>query len=203
MKALPTKLIIRYRPEDLDQHLNKFGFIQIVNALNKPELVSETCVVVSSGDKEIPDNSEIVVQYLVAFDTSYNQDQLTSIKRNQYFISKEEDGSELRWCHKDQVFGVIKDGKIIPVNGYMFCEPPMKPYEYKGKIIIPDMYKKQDTDNKGYRAKIKYLNNKDKKELSLQEGMTIWAEKNTDATKKILGEELIRVPVNKVVAVEL
>lgn len=204
--AAKNKLIIRYRPQDLDQHLNMSGTIRVVNSLNVAEYISETAIVESSGIDGINKGDEVIVQYLIAWDVDYDAEGKRI--RNQYFIDIEpnKDNSELhdeiRWCWNQAVFGVRRNGKIIPLNGYCFCEKPEKPYEYKGLIVIPEIYRKQDTDNKGYRAKLKYINPKDTEELSLQEGQVIWAAKNTDATKKVWGEELIRVPVDKILAVE-
>lgn len=115
--------------------------------------------------------------------------------RNQYFIQKEND-DEIRWCWEEQIYGIRRNGKITPTKNFIFCELPEELPEQIGRIYIPHSARKPETSKKGFKVKVKYIRDEEKKSLNLQEGQYIYCDKDTDAVKKIWGEEVIRVPIN-------
>jgi hypothetical protein len=197
MKAAPKKVILRYKQEDIEAtQKNKRGTLWINTTENPNQHCCEVAYI--EGDNEqlnkdgFHNGDKLLVQYLVYLDEA---SQRGYVEKNQFFIESQ-NGDQLRWCYWDQIFGKQnKDGTFTPVKGFVFCELPEK-VEVKSKLWTPQQ--KQDTDNKGYFTTIKYIHPVDAEESGLKSGDRVVCEQNTDAVKNTFGEELIRVPFNRI-----
>lgn len=197
MRTIPGKLHLRFKAENLDI-LQKYGSIYFVNTLNKPEHVCVVATIVSSYNPEFEEGDEAIVSYRIAWDENVND--RGQKKVNPFFIEKLENGDELRWCSDEwyDVFGTIKNGKICPRKEYVFAEIPPLTEEKIGMIIIPDTFRNQKTDKQSYTTNIKYIHPEKAKEFGLKQGDKIYASKDSDIKKTIMSEELLFIPLKKV-----
>lgn len=193
--AANHKIILRYKKADIEERL-KVGSLFIANVENKPEWTTETCYIESSFDGTYRKGDKAAVSYRIGHD--YDQENPFSKSfRNENFIQKEENGDELRWCDDNEwdMFGIMRDGEIVPRETLIYCEVPVMKEDRIGSIIIPEIARKVDTDKKGFWTKVLYINPNDAKKLDVKAGDEIYCSKNSDVKKCIFGQTIIAVPV--------
>lgn len=191
-KPMENKLIIRYSAEDLEATKRK-GILFLDTSFNPNEHVCQVATIIGDNknlnEEHLLFNGDyVLVQYLVGLDTD---------KRNMFYIESCDDGSEIRWCHISQVFcRKIKDD-IQPLKNFVFCDL-VKPIaeHYENGVFV--MEKKQNTQDKAYQTKVRYIHSLDSEQLGLNVGDIIYAEKQSDSIKNVFGEELLRVPANQI-----
>lgn len=201
IEAAPRKIILRYKKADIESKL-KVGSLFIANAENKSQWIAETCYVESSTHSlEYKKGDMVAVSYRIGHDFD-QENPLNKSQRNENFICQEENGDELRWCDDNEwdVFGVMRDGEIIPRETTIYCEVPEMKEDRIGSIIIPEIARKIDTNNKGYWTKVLHINPLDSKKTDLKAGDEIYCTKNSDVKKCIFGHTLIAVPVKMALA---
>lgn len=199
MKPLPKKIILRYLKEDLDK-MNKSGRFYIDTSFNPNQYLCEEAMI-ESDNEELNEqgfhkDDRVLVQYLIAWDEEDNQGR---VPRNQYFIQKEENGDILRWANVQQIYGKMSSDGFVPMKGFVFCNiPPKLEIKSKAGLILDEQ--PQDTTTKGFHTTVKYIHPHDSEETGLKAGDKIYADKNSDAVKKVFGQELIRVPKERILA---
>jgi len=158
-------------------------------------------IAVSDGEKQIKVGDKLLTTYsLMSIDRSNDGKNL----RHGDWIEEDEYGNQ--YCCPQitthNIFGIVKSKSIEPLNGTIICDPPIKEQELTSSIIFLDHLKKSNSDNKAYRAKVRYISKQDSKEFGIKKGDIIVAKKNSDIPIKVKNEELIRIPINFVVAKE-
>lgn len=153
---------------------------------------------VSGGEKQIKVGDTVAVSYsLVMIDIGKHDEDL----RHADWIEKDEDGNEyaMPFITQWNVFGIIKDDNIEPLDGVVFCEvPKIETPDKIGSIFVPDTAKKIDTHRKSFKTKILFISKNDKKALGLQVGDTIFCKKDSDIPIKINDKNYIRVPADRI-----
>lgn len=99
-----------------------------------------------------------------------------------------------------KVFGIIRGKKVEPISGTVFCEPPeVEPP--KSKIIILDA-KPPNTQHKGFKCKVISVSPEDSKRMKIKNGDYVWCMKNSDIPITLKEKSYIRVPADRIIAVE-
>jgi len=193
MRSVGDKLILRFLNEDLEA-TKKAGSLYLDTSFNPNEHVCQVAVIEATNDKMEKEQllfqgDKVLVQYLVGLDTF---DEEKNVQRNMFFLEREDNGDEIRWCHISNLFGKQSKKGFMPLKNYIFCNlvPNIKEH-YEGGIFVPEQ--KVDTETKGYETTIKYIHPHDAKEMNLKSGDRIMCSKNSDAVKKVFGELLLRV----------
>ena len=197
MKAVRKIVLLRYRKDDL-AIIKKYGSIYLVDSHNNAANVCSVALVESSNHPDFEKGDEAIVSFRIGYDEDIHD--RGQKKDNQYFIERDDNGDVLRWCDEYDVFGVIKKGKLVPRQEYIFGEipPPINPKF--GSIIIPESFNGQKTDRSSYTTKIKAIHPKTKQETGMKEGDEIYCEVNSDIKKTIFDTEFLAIPFQKVLA---
>lgn len=196
IKAVGANNILRYRKQDIEG-LRKIGMVLFINVFNMPEHICSIALIESTNHPEFKKGDEAIVSYRIGYDTDVNERE--SRQPNKYFLERQKNGDEIRWCSDYDIFGVIRGGEMIPKKEYVFAElPPPAEEKTKGGIIIPEAFREQKTDKKGYWTKVKHIHPEHKEKYNLQPGQEIYCEKNSDIQKEIFGEKLLFIPIQKV-----
>lgn len=197
MQAVRKTVILRYRKQDIDI-LKMYGSIYLLDSHNNAANVCSVAVIESTNHPDFDKGDEAIVSFRIGYDEDIND--RGQKKDNQYFIERTDDGDVIRWCDEYDIFGVIKNGKYVPKQEYIFGEIP-PPIDAKfGSIFIPESYQKQKTDNTSYKTKVKAIHPKTSEETGIKVGDEIYCEKNSDIKKTIFKEEFLAIPFVKVLA---
>lgn len=200
MNSVKEKVILRYLKEDLDA-TRKVGRFYLDTSFN-PNLHTCEVATIEADNKflnekyDLYKGDRVLVQYLIMLD---EVDKGGIQRKNNYFMEQSGE-DELRWCHYTQIYGKqTKDG-FVPLKGWVFCEPIKKieEREQNGIILLENVV---DSENKGYQTKIVYIHPFDEEEYGLRKGDCIMADRNTDASKKVFNENLLRVPATHILAI--
>lgn len=197
MKAVRKIVLLRYKKENLEI-LKKQGLIYLVDSTNNAEHVCSVATIESTNHPDFEKGDEAIVSFRICYDENIHD--RGNRKDNQYFIERTDEGDHIRWCEEYDVFGVIKKGKLIPKQEYIFGEIPPPIEEKVGKIFIPNSYRNQKTDAVSYTTKVKAIHPKTQEETGIKVGDTIWCEKNSDIKKTIFDTEFLAIPFQKVLA---
>lgn len=191
-QAVGDYTILKYESKDVDD-IQKIGRFLIVDPTNKAQRVCSLATIVSTNHKEFNVGEKAIVSYRIGWDVDINNP--GAKKTNSYFIRKESNGDEIRFCSNMDIFGVIRDDKMIPKKEYVFAEIPTKKSEKVGLLFIPQTAQDQTTDREGYWTKILRVHPDN---APLKDGQTIYCEPNSDITKEIYGNEILFIPTQKV-----
>jgi co-chaperonin GroES (HSP10) len=117
--------------------------------------------------KEAVAGDEVIVSYQVVFDMEI-RDRDTPIHHN-LFSHNGNNYWKVQYCH---VLGYIREGKIKPASGYVFCEAIEDGTEKVGLIWMPELKKKEKVKNR-YKVVSVGVNKGGEPKLSIKEGDTI------------------------------
>ncbi len=197
MKAVRKIVILRYKKDDIEI-LKKQGLIYLVDSHNNAENVCSVAEIVSTNHPDFSKGDQAIVSFRIGFDDDIHD--RGQRKANQYLIERTDEGDHIRWCEEYDVFGVMKKGKLIPKQEYIFGEIPPPIDEKVGMLFIPNSFRNQKTDRSSYTTKVKAIHPTTAKETGIKIGDTIWCEANSDIKKTIFDNEFLAIPFQKVVA---
>lgn len=173
------------RIDALDNEMNELQY-----ELNKKRMNRQDTKIVSA-------RIEYIKEQMIYEDTNN-----TYSEKNQYYIDTDEQGNQIRWCTVEDIYGVIKGSKIAPSLNWVFIhEPIVVEDKNKGKIVL--LTKKQDREKKAFEAKVKYINDLDKKEVKFKKGDTIFVAPQFDFKFKVGEKREWAVPLNKILGLRI
>lgn len=122
------------------------------------------------------------------------------ITRNDHFIMEDDWHNEYRRCTIDSIYGILKEDKIYPIRGWVFCYEPELQQEEKSGDIIVSLEKKQESDRRATKMKVQYINPEDSAETKIAENMDIFVEAKFDFKFRVGDKRVYAAPIQKVCA---
>ena len=197
------RVLIKYDKEDLEK-AQKIGRFYLPISMHK---TGDYCIEFGTALKLSGYNSTINEGDDIASTYSLLMVENSAATRNIYhleYLGVDEEGNEysIPPILPYNVFAKFKGGKIYPLEGQIFCEPPqIETPDKVGLIYIPDTAKKITTDKQPYKTKVLFIHKNDSKKLGVKVGDYILCSKNSDIPITLKGNKYIRVPSDYVLGV--
>ena len=151
-----------------------------------------------SDYKKIDDKIALIQ---TSIDSENNQ--RATIKKNGNYIDKDDYGNQYRWCENFQIYGILQEKNIVPVNNWVYIYEPEMIAQIKTESGIIIEEKKQDFETKAIRAKVKYISEKNSEEISVKEDDVIYIQPKMNFTFHIQGNNIHACPFDKILGYEV